>query len=172
MMYVIYSLGWAFLMSVVGVAVNPFPHFATGALAVAAVFGGAVLVWCGGLFLPVVLLLIYLGGMLVVFAYAIALVPGERAQQYGGWGSWVVVFAVLFVGFSLLELLFGGGIYGCGSAGDVVGMLRPQIDMCGVGGLYSFGVLWLLVCGVCLFICLFVVLWLSLGGERGAIRSF
>nr|YP_086904.1 NADH dehydrogenase subunit 6 [Bipes tridactylus]AAT08553.1 NADH dehydrogenase subunit 6 [Bipes tridactylus] len=169
MMYITYLLGWAFLMAIVGVAINPLPHFATGALAVAAVFGAAVLVWCGGLFLPVVLLLIYLGGMLVVFAYAIALVPGERAEQYGGWGSWVWVFVLLFAGFCLVEWLFGGNVSNFGGGAS---MLRPQVDMCGVGGLYSFGVLWLLVCGVCLFICLFVVLWLSLGGERGAIRVF
>nr|AAT08604.1 NADH dehydrogenase subunit 6 [Bipes biporus] len=172
MTYVVYFLGIGLLLAVIGVAVNPAPYFATGALAVAALFGSAILVWCGGLFLPVVLLLIYLGGMLVVFAYAIALVPGERAGVYGGWQVWVWVSGLVFVGFCLVELMIGVLDWGRHCISGAFGVTSLQVDLGGAGGLYTFGAWWLCMCGVCLFVCLFVVLGLSFGGGRGAVRPF
>nr|AAT08630.1 NADH dehydrogenase subunit 6 [Bipes canaliculatus] len=171
MTYVVYFLGAALLLSVVGVAINPAPYFAAGALALAALFGGAILAWCGGLFLPVVLLLIYLGGMLVVFAYAIALVPGETRGAYGHWRAWVVVVGAVFIMLCLVEFAFGALDWGGCWVGSY-GVVGVKVDLCGVGGLYTFGMWWLLLCGLCLFVCLFVVLGLSFGGSRGGVRPF
>lgn len=54
-------------------ASNPAPYFAALGLVVVAGAGCAVLAGSGASFLAVVLFLIYLGGMLVVFAYSAAL---------------------------------------------------------------------------------------------------
>ena len=61
------------IFGLVGVASNPAPYFAALGLVVAAGAGCGVLVGYGGLFLSLVFFLIYLGGMLVVFAYSAAL---------------------------------------------------------------------------------------------------
>lgn len=66
---------WLFLLilGLVGVASNPAPYFAALGLVVVAGAGCAILAGCGASFLAVVLFLIYLGGILVVFAYSAAL---------------------------------------------------------------------------------------------------
>lgn len=61
------------VLGLVAVASNPSPYFAALGLVVVAGMGCGVLVGHGGPFLSLVLFLIYLGGMLVVFAYSAAL---------------------------------------------------------------------------------------------------
>lgn len=68
-----YLLLFSFVMGLVAVASNPSPYFAALGLVVVAGVGCGVLVGHGGPFLSLVLFLIYLGGMLVVFAYSAAL---------------------------------------------------------------------------------------------------
>lgn len=67
----LFVLGLVF--GLVAVASNPSPYFAALGLVVVAGLGCGVLVGHGGSFLSLVLFLIYLGGMLVVFAYSSAL---------------------------------------------------------------------------------------------------
>lgn len=73
MTYIVSLSIFVLVAGLVGVASNPAPYFAALGLVVAAGAGCGVLVGCGGSFLSLVLLLIYLGGMLVVFAYSVAL---------------------------------------------------------------------------------------------------
>lgn len=73
MTYLMFVLLIALVVGLVAVASNPTPYFAALGLVVAAGVGCGVLVGHGGSFLSLVLFLIYLGGMLVVFAYSAAL---------------------------------------------------------------------------------------------------
>lgn len=68
-----YLILFCFVLGLVAVASNPSPYFAALGLVVVAGMGCGVLVGHGGPFLSLVLFLIYLGGMLVVFAYSAAL---------------------------------------------------------------------------------------------------
>lgn len=73
MTYMMCLLLFGLVLGLVAVASNPSPYFAALGLVVVAGMGCGVLVGHGGSFLSLVLFLIYLGGMLVVFAYSAAL---------------------------------------------------------------------------------------------------
>lgn len=70
------------ILGLVAVASNPAPYFAALGLVVVAGAGCAVLAGFGASFLAVVLFLIYLGGILVVFAYSAALAAEPHPE---GW---------------------------------------------------------------------------------------
>lgn len=73
MTYIMFLFLFGLVLGLVAVASNPSPYFAALGLVVVAGLGCGVLVGHGGSFLSLVLFLIYLGGMLVVFAYSAAL---------------------------------------------------------------------------------------------------
>lgn len=73
MTYVISFSLLSLVLGLVAVASNPSPYFAALGLVVVAGVGCGVLAGFGGPFLCLVLFLIYLGGILVVFAYTTAL---------------------------------------------------------------------------------------------------
>jgi len=73
MTYLMCLLLFGLVLGLVAVVSNPAPYFAALGLMVVAGIGCGVLVGHGGSFLSLVLFLIYLGGMLVVFAYSAAL---------------------------------------------------------------------------------------------------
>lgn len=70
------------VLGLVAVASNPSPYFAALGLVVVAGIGCGVLVGHGGPFLSLVLFLIYLGGMLVVFAYSAALAAEPYPESW------------------------------------------------------------------------------------------
>jgi len=72
----------AFVAGLVGVASSPAPYFAALGLVVAAGAGCGVLVGYGGSFLSLILFLIYLGGILVVFAYSAALAAEPYPESW------------------------------------------------------------------------------------------
>nr|UDN39085.1 NADH dehydrogenase subunit 6 [Hyphessobrycon flammeus] len=163
----LFSLG--LVASLVAVASNPAPYFAALGLVTAAGVGCGVLMGHGGSFLSLVLFLIYLGGMLVVFAYSAAL----AAEPYPkSWGDRSVIGYVLIyslgVGWMGWHLCDGWqGFWLVSDEKDYV--LRAEVT--GVALLYSWGGLMLVVGGSALLLTLFVVLELTRGLSRGALRA-
>nr|WNH20189.1 NADH dehydrogenase subunit 6 [Plectranthias winniensis] len=165
-----------FLFGLVGgliaVASNPSPYFAALGLVVVSGLGCGALGGYGGSFLSLVLFLIYLGGMLVVFAYSAAL----AAEPYPeGWGSRSVM---TYTGFYVLVV--GGGYFlfleewveACimpGEESDMFSLFRGDVG--GVALVYSFGGGMLLVSAWVLLLTLLVVLELTRGLSRGTLRA-
>lgn len=100
MTFIIYI---ALLVIVVGlgaVVAHPSPYF--GSLTLVVVSGAAcvVLIVYGGTFLALVMFLVYLGGILVVFAYTTALAADSfpYTLTYGD----VMLYWTLYIGLSLI----------------------------------------------------------------------
>nr|ALM02682.1 NADH dehydrogenase subunit 6 [Megophrys sp. FH-2015] len=156
------------VLGLVAVASNPSPYFAALGLVVVSAAGCWVIMSAGASFLSMVLFLVYLGGMMVVFAYSAAL----TAEPYPeAWGSWVVGWYV-----AIYMVLLGIGIYSVGgvkmekvSEGLKLGVV--QGDWGGVSVLYLHGGWLLFTAGWVLLLTLFVVLELSRGQHKGALRA-
>jgi len=140
MAYLIFLFLLGLVLGLVAVASNPAPYFAALGLVMAAGVGCGVLLGCGGSFLSLVLFLIYLGGMLVVFAYSAAL----AAEPYpASWGDRSVVGYVLFY----LILVVGGFWWLVAGYGGFYWYLVDEFkdfvvvrgDMAGVALMYSSG---------------------------------
>nr|NP_443669.1 NADH dehydrogenase subunit 6 [Mastacembelus favus]BAB70389.1 NADH dehydrogenase subunit 6 [Mastacembelus favus] len=172
MAYIMYLFLFGLVVGLAAVASNPSPYFAALGLVMVAGVGCGVLVGFGGSFLSLVLFLIYLGGMLVVFAYSAAL----AAEPYPeGWGSGsVMVYVVVYVlGVVLISGMFWGEWYAVFwvPVDEVSEFSMIRGDVGGVALMYSFGGGMLLVGGWVLLLTLFVVLELVRGLSRGTLRA-
>nr|UXE35027.1 NADH dehydrogenase subunit 6 [Nematistius pectoralis] len=172
MTFIMYLILFSFVLGLVAVASNPSPYFAALGLVVVAGVGCGMLVGHGGSFLSLILFLIYLGGMLVVFAYSAALAAEPYPES---WGSEpVLVYVVVYiVGLVLASgLVWGGWCEFSWVLADELGegsVFRG--DMSGVALMYSLGG-WMLIIGVwVLLLALLVVLELTRGLSRGALRA-
>nr|UDD75282.1 NADH dehydrogenase subunit 6 [Simenchelys sp. YL-2021] len=160
------------VLGFLGVASNPAPYFAALGLVVAAAGGCGVLASYGGTFVSLVLFLIYLGGMLVVFAYSAALAAEPYPES---WGDWSVLGYVM--GYVLLSILGVATFYGgwlnfyCGIVDEYQDFSVLRGDFSGVSFMYYLGGEMLIVCGWALLLTLFVVLELTRGRSRGALRA-
>nr|QFS00075.1 NADH dehydrogenase subunit 6 [Schistura incerta] len=172
MTYLVSFLLMALIVGLVAVASNPAPYFAALGLVVAAGVGCGVLIGHGGSFLSLVLFLIYLGGMLVVFAYSAALAAEPFPEA---WGDRSVVGYVLIylLGIGLVVgLLWEDWYEGSWIVIDSLkefSMLRG--DTSGVAVMYSSGGGMLIICAWVLLLTLFVVLELTRGLGRGTLRA-
>nr|YP_009312202.1 NADH dehydrogenase subunit 6 [Cyclocheilichthys heteronema]BAV71599.1 NADH dehydrogenase subunit 6 [Cyclocheilichthys heteronema] len=172
MTYFMFLLLMALIVGLVAVASNPTPYFAALGLVVAAGVGCGVLVGHGGSFLSLVLFLIYLGGMLVVFAYSAALAAEPFPEA---WGSRSVLGYVLvyLLGVGVVALAFWGGWYE--GSWVVVDELKElsilRGDVSGVAVMYSSGGFMLVICAWVLLLTLLVVLELTRGLNRGTLRA-
>nr|YP_009340956.1 NADH dehydrogenase subunit 6 [Chascanopsetta lugubris]AID59783.1 NADH dehydrogenase subunit 6 [Chascanopsetta lugubris]BAX03940.1 NADH dehydrogenase subunit 6 [Chascanopsetta lugubris] len=172
MTFIMWLVLFCFVVALVAVASNPSPYFAALGLVAAASVGCALLTGYGGSFLSLVLLLIYLGGMLVVFAYSVAL----AAEPYPeAWGSLPVLTntLLLMVAAVGMSLVLWGGWYEASwmGADDTEEFPATRGDMDGVALMYSSAAGLLVAGAAALFLTLLVVLELTRGLSRGALRT-
>nr|BAX09161.1 NADH dehydrogenase subunit 6 [Parapercis cylindrica] len=166
----LFLFGVAF--GLVGVASNPSPYFAALGLMWVAGMGCGVLIGYGGCFLSLVLFLIYLGGMLVVFAYSAALAAEPYPETWGN--RWVLVAVVVYmVGLVTASSLVWDNWYESSwlTVNEQVEFSMASADTEGVGVMYAGGAGLLILAVWALLLTLFVVLELTRGLSRGTIRS-
>nr|YP_009708775.1 NADH dehydrogenase subunit 6 [Microhyla fissipes]QEW86420.1 NADH dehydrogenase subunit 6 [Microhyla fissipes]QNS22532.1 NADH dehydrogenase subunit 6 [Microhyla fissipes] len=159
------------LVGFVAVASNPSPYYAALGLVVGAGSGCLMLINEGMTFLSLVLFLVYLGGMMVVFAYSAALVAEPYPEA---WGSvWVLSYigsylAVLSVGWLLWGEFFTNEKVFDAVMFDLGGGLS---EWWGVSGVFAAGGWVLFVGGWALLLTLFVALEVVRGHYSGALRA-
>nr|WNH23751.1 NADH dehydrogenase subunit 6 [Gymnothorax moringa] len=171
MEYFVFLFMVLLVLGVLGVASNPAPYFAALGLVLGAGGGCGMLVGYGASFVSLVLLLIYLGGMLVVFAYSAALAAEPYPES---WGDWSVLGYVVGYGLLCIVAVFvyvGGGGEHCFMVDEPHQFSVLRGDFGGVSYIYYLGGEMLMICGWALLLTLFVVLELSRGQERGALRA-
>nr|YP_008815623.1 NADH dehydrogenase subunit 6 [Rhinobatos hynnicephalus]AGZ03060.1 NADH dehydrogenase subunit 6 [Rhinobatos hynnicephalus] len=167
MTYFLFVLMICFVLGLMAVASNPSPYFAALGLVVSAGVGCGLLVGLGSSFLSLVLFLIYLGGMLVVFAYTAALAAEPYPES---WGDWSVLFYIIsyFGGLVYFSSFVKGWSWFSGE--EINGLEMVRGDFSGVAMLYSNGGYMLVLGGWMLFLTLFVVLELTRGLSWGTLR--
>nr|WRW11382.1 NADH dehydrogenase subunit 6 [Afurcagobius suppositus] len=172
MSYMMMMMMQGLLLGVVVVVSNPSPYFAALGLVVVAGMGCGLMIVCGGAFLSLVLFLIYLGGMLVVFAYSSALASEAYPEVWSN--PRIVLNSLVYFGLLLVaEIYFSKGWYNVAGGGLVGGGEFSGVrgELAGVGLMYSTGGWLLLVGGWVLLLTLFVVLEVVRGQSRGALRA-
>nr|WNH18706.1 NADH dehydrogenase subunit 6 [Dormitator maculatus] len=172
MTYMMCIFMFGLILGLVVVASNPSPYFGALGLVVVAGLGCGLLVGHGAPFLSLVLFLIYLGGMLVVFAYSAALAAEPFPETLGSRP------VALHAGAYTLAVLLGAGVFWGGwynsswvTVDELVDFSVLRGDMAGVALMYSSGGWMLVVSAWVLLLTLFVVLELSRGLSRGTLRA-
>nr|QNL16634.1 NADH dehydrogenase subunit 6 [Cinclosoma clarum] len=170
MMNFVLFMGLCFILGGLAVASNPSPYYGVVGLVMASVAGCGWLVSLGVSFVSLVLVMVYLGGMLVVFVYSVSLAADPYPESWANWrvigyalGIGLVVVGFVVIGFSEFTL-----------EGDTVnnaGFSLARSDFSGVAMFYSWGAGLFLIAGWGLLLTLFVVLELVRGLSRGAIRA-
>nr|YP_010183933.1 NADH dehydrogenase subunit 6 [Ostorhinchus fasciatus]YP_010389694.1 NADH dehydrogenase subunit 6 [Ostorhinchus pleuron]QVG62697.1 NADH dehydrogenase subunit 6 [Ostorhinchus fasciatus]UPT34468.1 NADH dehydrogenase subunit 6 [Ostorhinchus pleuron] len=166
----LFLFGW--VVGSIVVASNPSPYFGALGLVFVAGMGGSILLIHGVSYLCFVLLLVYLGGMLVVFAYTSAMAADPYPETLGSFGVLKVLMVYLVISFMACIFLWEGWVAESGDfalEGDMLGMSRGDIE--GVAYMYSVGGWTLMVCGWALLLSLFVVMEVIRGPNRGALRA-
>nr|WNH21749.1 NADH dehydrogenase subunit 6 [Stathmonotus stahli] len=172
MTYVMLILSLGLILGLAGVASNPSPYFAALGLVMVAGMGCGVLIGYGGTFLSLVLFLIYLGGMLVVFAYSAALAAEPYPETLGSWPV-LTAMGTYLLGVALAgAILWDGGSEGAWvPCDDFFGLSVVRGDVGGVSMMYSLGGGLLISAAWVLLLTLFVVLEVTRGSSRGALRA-
>nr|YP_010296700.1 NADH dehydrogenase subunit 6 [Gracixalus yunnanensis]UMI33293.1 NADH dehydrogenase subunit 6 [Gracixalus yunnanensis] len=155
------------LLGFLAVASNPSPFYAALGLVWAAGASCFVLMKGNLGFLPLVLFLIYLGGMMVVFAYCSALAAEPHPEAWGG--HVVLCFLMVYCVVMLMGVAFWGAFwYDLG----LVIMSEPLLaEWWGVSELMGDGGWVLFFCGWGLLMTLFIVLEVVRGRGSGALRA-
>nr|QHI42707.1 NADH dehydrogenase subunit 6 [Lanius excubitor] len=171
MMSFVLFMSLCFVLGGLAVASNPSPYYGVVGLVVASIAGCGWLVSLGVSFMSLVLVMVYLGGMLVVFVYSVSLAADPYPES---WVSLRVVSYGLGMGLVVAVGVAMGGFYGGDiGAGTVnnAGLSWVRLDFSGVAMFYSLGAGLFLIAGWGLLLTLFVVLELVRGLSRGAIRA-
>nr|YP_009241249.1 NADH dehydrogenase subunit 6 [Pomatorhinus ruficollis]AIR92992.1 NADH dehydrogenate subunit 6 [Pomatorhinus ruficollis]AIR93299.1 NADH dehydrogenate subunit 6 [Pomatorhinus ruficollis]AIR93300.1 NADH dehydrogenate subunit 6 [Pomatorhinus ruficollis]AIR93301.1 NADH dehydrogenate subunit 6 [Pomatorhinus ruficollis]AIR93350.1 NADH dehydrogenate subunit 6 [Pomatorhinus ruficollis] len=171
MMKFVLLLGLFFVLGGLAVSSNPSPYYGVVGLVVASVAGCGWLVSLGASFVSLVLVMVYLGGMLVVFVYSVSLAADPYPEA---WGDWGVVGYGLGMGLVVMVGIVLSGVLGVLVSAETVnnvGLAVVRLDFSGVAMFYSWGAGLFLIGGWGLLLTLFVVLELVRGLSRGAIRA-
>nr|YP_010000884.1 NADH dehydrogenase subunit 6 [Dasyornis broadbenti]QOD96809.1 NADH dehydrogenase subunit 6 [Dasyornis broadbenti] len=171
MMNFVLFLSICFVLGGLAVASNPSPYYGVVGLVVASVAGCGWLVSLGVSFVSLVLVMVYLGGMLVVFVYSVSLAADPYPES---WGDWRVAGYGVGLGLVVAVGVVIGGAFGCSLEEGTVnngGVSLVRLDFSGVALFYSWGVGLFLIAGWGLLLTLFTVLELVRGMSRGAIRA-
>nr|BBM34719.1 NADH dehydrogenase subunit 6 [Chelidoperca hirundinacea] len=160
------------ILGLAAVASNPSPYFAALGLVFVAGVGCGILLGHGGVFLSLVLFLIYLGGMLVVFAYSAAL-AAEPFPEIWGSRSVVANMGVYVFVVGLLSSLFWSGWHEFSwlVVDEAVEFSFFRGDVGGVALMYSSWGEMLVISAWVLLLTLLIVLELTRGLNRGALRA-
>nr|AGN71470.1 NADH dehydrogenase subunit 6 [Pleurodema thaul] len=163
-MTLLFELG--LIGGLLAVASNPSPYYAALGLVGSAGAGCLILMSGGASFLSLVLFLVYLGGMMVVFAYSAALVAEPYPEAWGSVGvmAYLVVYTVL-LGFWWVV----SGVWGDVGVNEGMGLYVG--DWFGVSMMFSSGGGLLLVAGWALLLTLFAVLEVVRGHYSGVLRA-
>nr|QOJ45037.1 NADH dehydrogenase subunit 6 [Allobates nunciatus] len=149
-----------------GVASNPSPFFAALGLVCSAGVGCLMLMGEGVSFLSLVLFLVYLGGMMVVFAYSAALVAEPYPEAWGSLEVVAYLISLLFLMGMWWVLVGNGWEVEVGAGKEVFGE-----DWFGVSVMYYWGGGLLLMGGWALLLTLFAVLEVVRGHYSGVLRA-
>nr|YP_009536034.1 NADH dehydrogenase subunit 6 [Lanius tigrinus]BBG62382.1 NADH dehydrogenase subunit 6 [Lanius tigrinus] len=171
MMSFVLFMSLCFVLGGLAVASNPSPYYGVVGLVVASIAGCGWLVSLGVSFMSLVLVMVYLGGMLVVFVYSVALAADPYPES---WASSRVMSYGLGMGLVVAVGVVVGGFYGVDVGVETVnnvGLSWVRLDFSGVAMFYSLGAGLFLIAGWGLLLTLFVVLELVRGLSRGAIRA-
>nr|YP_009561240.1 NADH dehydrogenase subunit 6 [Geochelone elegans]QAR49215.1 NADH dehydrogenase subunit 6 [Geochelone elegans] len=173
MMYFMFLFGFCFVFWMIGVSCSSSPYYGVISLVFGAIFGCGVLAGMGGSFISLILFLVYLGGMLVIFAYSSAL----AAEPYPeGWGSLsAVICGVCYLAcvvWLMVDYSWWWSMEGFGDdTADCGGLSVVRLDSGGISWLYDFGDGVLLIAGWGLLLTLFIVLELAYGLSRVVLRA-
>nr|QNL16932.1 NADH dehydrogenase subunit 6 [Cinclosoma clarum] len=170
MMNFVLFMGLCFILGGLAVASNPSPYYGVVGLVMASVAGCGWLVSLGVSFVSLVLVMVYLGGMLVVFVYSVSLAADPYPES---WVDWRVIGYALGIGLVVVGFVVIG-LSEFTLEGDTVnnaGFSLARSDFSGVAMFYSWGAGLFLIAGWGLLLTLFVVLELVRGLSRGAIRA-
>nr|YP_010271962.1 NADH dehydrogenase subunit 6 [Myxine fernholmi]UKB88186.1 NADH dehydrogenase subunit 6 [Myxine fernholmi] len=155
-----------FLIGMVILVVDISPYFGALGLIIVSLVGCLIILVKGNSFLSLSLLLIYLGGMMVVFSYCTALVLDLYPT--------VIVKEVLMkMALGVLVVVFLGSSGYLKADNGILNMLgEGGVDNGFLGAGVLYGESWLLIVfgGLGLFLALLVILEIIKSAERGAYR--
>nr|YP_010154901.1 NADH dehydrogenase subunit 6 [Hylarana latouchii]QQX28244.1 NADH dehydrogenase subunit 6 [Hylarana latouchii] len=155
------------LIGLLAVASNPSPYYAALGLVGGSGVGCFMLTKGGVSFLSLVLFLVYLGGMMVVFAYCAALVAEPHPEA---WGNRVVMAYLIIYNLLLLILLgLNSEHVGMEVLSVGVGWGLEHTEWLGVGDLLCSGGWALFFGGWALLLTLFVALEVVRGYKWGGV---
>nr|WNH37022.1 NADH dehydrogenase subunit 6 [Nezumia stelgidolepis]WNH38414.1 NADH dehydrogenase subunit 6 [Nezumia stelgidolepis] len=172
MSYMMMMILGVFVLGAAALASNPSPVYAVLGLVLMAGVACMLLVSNGGPFLSLLFFLVYLGGMLVVFAHCVALAADTYPKAWGD-----VMFLVVLGGVVLeCFVVWGMGWLDLDSLGllnvydfDDHAFLCPEGE--GLSLMYDDGGAFLFFCVYALLVVLVLVLEITRGGAQGALRA-